>query len=237
MHRFLLLLCVNFSSSLIHAQAFETFYETGQLQTRTPLSEEGQFDGLSQEFYPDGMLAAEVPYRAGKVHGTVKEYYQHGILKLQHDFEFGQKQGKMYLYDPDGVLRMYAILDADTILLAQRYQGRGRLISEQIGFFAEPIDTTDMAEPVVWLADGTTLRAGKPNLLRIFIPQFPSSFITFASTNGSIRESGRSDFPIEIIPDEGLQIFTLYLRLKTHTRAQPSVLKVLSLPVNPSGDH
>lgn len=215
----------------LRAQEFETYYQSGALQSRTPINEQGKFEGLGVEYHPDGSVAAEVPYQAGQVHGDLKEYFPDGQLKLQQTYVRGSKQGKMLLYDADGRLRMYALMAADTVLLAQQFNGRGRLISETVGYFAQPIDTSNLAEPIVWMAEGRNLIAGQPNDLRIFIPRFPTAFIQYASGGGVIEASGRQDYPIRVIPAPDQDTFTLYLRLKTHSRAQPSVLRMLTLPV------
>ncbi|MDP5169836.1 MAG: hypothetical protein NWR72_06300 [Bacteroidia bacterium] len=220
-----------FWTASLSAQQFETFYDSGELQSRTPINEAGEFDGLGLEYYANGVMAAEVPYVHGKVTGIVKEYYPDGQLKLQHEFANGKKQGKMYLYDADGSLRIFALMQADSVLFSQRYDGRGRLVAEKVGFFPEPIDTTNWEPPIVWLAEGGTLSPDQPNLANIFIPGFPTSFLSYASPSGTIEASHREDFPLLLTPTDGQSIFVLYLRIKLHTRAQASVLKRVELQV------
>lgn len=231
MYRYLILLCLLAVCSHLHSQHFETYYEDGSVQSRTPLNEAGEFEGLGQEYYRDGTVAAEVPYLAGKVHGVVKEYYPEGHVKLQHSFEYGQKNGRMYLFRPDGTLQMTAWMQGDSTVFSQRFNTRGRLVAEKVGFFEEAIDTTGMGNPVVWLADGSRLKANQPNLAQIFIHGLPTEFIQYTCTDGTITDSGRADYPLLITPEGDHGTLTLYLGLKLHSRARAGELKKLVLEV------
>lgn len=231
MYRYLILLFLTLACFQLKGQQFETYYEDGSVQSRTPLNEAGEFEGLGQEFYRDGKVAAEVPYLAGKVNGIVKEYYPEGHLKLQHSFIHGKKHGRMYLFRPDGTLQMTAWMQGDSTVFSQQFNTRGRLVAEKVGYFDEAIDTTGMGKPIVWLAEGSRLKANAPNLAQIFIRGLPTEFIQYTCTNGTIEPSGRADFPLIITPNGDHTSLTLYLGLKLHSRAQPGELKKLVLEV------
>lgn len=231
MYRCLILLCLTLAFSQLEGQHFETYYEDGSVQSRTPLNEAGEFEGLGQEFFRDGTVAAEVPYLAGKVNGIVKEYYAEGHVKLQHSFVHGEKNGRMYLFRPDGTLQMTAWMQGDSTVFSQQFNTRGRLVAEKVGYFEEAIDTTGMGKPIVWLAEGTKLKVNAPNLAQIFIQGLPTEFIQYTCTDGTIEESGRADFPLIITPNGTHDFLTLYLGLRLHSRAQPGELKKLVLEV------
>lgn len=231
MYRSLIFLCLSLAFSLLHGQYVETYYEDGSIQSRTPLNAAGEFEGLGQEFYRDGTVAAEVPYLAGKVHGIVKELYPEGHVKLKHSFSHGEKNGRMYLFRPDGTLQMTAWMQGDSTVFSQQFNTRGRLVAEKVGYFEEAIDTTGMGKPIVWLAEGTRLKANEPNLAQIFIHGLPTEFIQYTCTGGTIEPSGRADFPLIIIPEGTSGSLTLYLGLKLHSRAQAGELKKLVLEV------
>ncbi len=231
MYRSLILVCLTLTCLQLEGQHFETYYEDGAVQSRTPLKEAGEFEGLGQEFYRDGRVAAEVPYLAGKVNGIVKEYYPEGHVKLQHSFIHGKKQGRMYLFRPDGTLQMTAWMQGDSTVFSQQFNTRGRLVSEKVGYFEEAIDTVGMGKPIVWLAEGSRLKANQPNLAQIFIHGLPTEFIQYTCTDGTITDSGRADYPLIITPNGDQDYLTLYLGLKLHSRAQPGELKKLVLEV------
>lgn len=231
MYRYLILLCLIVECLGLHGQHFETYYEDGSVQSRTPLNEAGEFEGLGQEFYRDGKVAAEVPYSAGKVNGIVQEFYPEGHVKLQHSFVHGEKNGRMYLFRPDGTLQMTAWMQGDSTVFSQQFNTRGRLVAEKVGYFDEAIDTTGMGKPIVWLAEGTKLKANTPNLAQIFIQGLPTEFIQYTCTDGTVEPSGRADFPLIITPEGEHGSLTLYLGLKLHTRAQAGELKKLVLEV------
>lgn len=214
----------------VSGQNFETYYESGALQSRTPLNEWGEFEGMGEEYYEDGTLAARVPYFAGKVNGIVEEYYPQGHIKLRHSFMDGRKNGKMFLFRPDGTLSMMAWMEADSVVFSQQYNTRGKLVDERVGYFDQPIDTAEMGKPVMWLAEGTKLKAGESNLAQVFIKGFPSSFIDYACSDCIIESSGRADFPLLITPHQPGQL-TIYLRLKLHSRAQAGDLKLITFEV------
>ncbi len=227
----LLLFCWMTGAAVVFGQQFTTFYPDGTVQSVTPLNEAGEFEGLGMEYYPDSKLAAEVPYLAGKVHGKVREYYPDGSLKLEHSFNQGRKEGRMYLYGTNGTIRMLALMEADSVLMSQRFDEQGRLMSEFSGWFEQPVDTSDLVAPAVWLHHGEALLSGKPNLAQVYILGFPSNLISFASPSGAIEKSGREDFPLLLTPNPGETEFLLYLRLRLSSPAQPGILKLLRLPV------
>ena len=57
-------------------------------------------EGLSREYYDDGVLKRETNFKDGQVHGPCRLYYKEGGLRKQVNYEEGILQGKAYeLYE------------------------------------------------------------------------------------------------------------------------------------------
>lgn len=57
---------------------------------------------VHKEYYDNGKLKAEIPYKNGKVEGVVKEYYENGNLRIEIPFKDGKQEGISKLYYENG---------------------------------------------------------------------------------------------------------------------------------------
>ena len=243
-----------FSTSL-SAQSVEFFYEDGSVQSSLPVNPKGLYHGVAHGYYPNGIIASEIPYvngqiegiyrefyddgslksqceyLQGKKHGTFSGYYSKGQLKINQEWVEGKKEGDMFVFYPNGMLRMYSLLENDSILFAQRFDDRGMLEGEKVSFIPAPIDTSKLPSPEIFCRNGQSLRKDKDNPVQIFIPQVPSQFISYASPSGTIARSEFNEFPLILTPDPGVDEFILYLRIKTHSSARPIMMKMVKIPV------
>jgi hypothetical protein len=157
-------------------------------------------------------------------------YYPDGTLKIRQDYVRGLKEGHLWAYYPEGELRMYGLLQADSVCFAQHFDPAGRLLSERLGYVAHPLDTTNLPAPQVFgLPWEGRLRPGQTERLQVVLPRIPSDFIHYAATGGQIRRLTGGQ--LEVTPLPGSERVTLYLRIQTHSDAQPGVLRIVELPV------
>lgn len=238
-------------------QKEEVYYKTGEVQSQIPISENGFFEGLGIVYYSSGEVMKETPYVEGNRQGIEREYYENGRLKseqpfnldlkngvyvgyfedggikIRQDWENGKKEGSMHVYYPTGELRMYGLMENDSMIFAQRFRTDGFLITERLSYIAQPIDTTQLSEPQVFIkGKKRSLRTEKGNDVSIFIPRVPSRFISFASPTGTIERSNDPRYPFTLTPLGDYKEFLLYLRIKTHSDAQPIMVRTLRIPVS-----
>lgn len=86
----------------------------------TTLSEEAKLIEIKKEYWENGKLKEEVPYKKSyslgykkvktklKPHGIAKEYYETGVLKKEDPYVDGERTGIMKFYDENGSLEMEA---------------------------------------------------------------------------------------------------------------------------------
>ncbi|MEZ4772378.1 MAG: hypothetical protein R3D00_04285 [Bacteroidia bacterium] len=251
----LILLSCFFSPHLIFSQVVETYYPNGAIQSRIPLNDEGLYDGIGRIYDNYGALIEEIPYFRGVVQGVKKEYYPEGVLKSRCDYVNGEKSGSfsgfyatgqlqvsqewrdgkkhgaMFAWYPDGMMRMYGLLENDSILFAQRFDTEGMLMGERVSYIPAPIDTSQLPAPEIFCESGAALSRSHPSAVQVFIPQVPSEFISFATTDGEIARSGNEKFPLLLTPNSQADEFVLYLRIKTHSSARPVMLRSVRIPV------
>jgi hypothetical protein len=241
--------------SLLPAQVEKVYDDQEHLQTINPINEAGMLEGLGVSFHPSGAVARETPFVDGQVEGEEKEYdemgrligkvsYQEGLregwylgyypdgqLRMKQGWQAGKRQGNMLVYYPDGALRMFVVMDQDTIQFAQHFDPKGKLTNEKVGFIEQELDTTLWERPRIFLAQGEFLRSDQPTPVRVIVPGVPTEFIRFYSPDGEVGLSQNPAYPLLLFPKAGASEFTLYLQIKTHTRAQAAVLQQLSLAV------
>ena len=251
---FFILLALGFYV-LGHPQVEEVYYETGQLKSATPINNDGMFDGIAHAYYQNGEVAMETPYVRGVRHGLERAYYANGNLKAECEYqndllhgtytayfrngevkavqnwEFGLRGGDFYAYYPNGDLRMYALMSADSLLFAQHFDEYGMLIAERLYHIVEPIDTSVIYAPRIYLPEGERFLNNQPNEVHICLPRIPSKFISYASPSGVIRRGHSELYSLILQPDKQVEEFILYLRIKTHSSAQPSLLRSIRIPI------
>ncbi|MDX2250541.1 MAG: hypothetical protein SF052_27415 [Bacteroidia bacterium] len=256
MKRIVLLFLSCFVIPCIFAQVVETYYPSGILKSRIPINLDGLYEGTGYIYDSDGALKEEIPYQQGVVNGLLKEYYPEGVLKskceyvngLKHgscsgyyatgqlqisqEWREGKKNGPMFAWYPDGMMRMYGLLENDSLLFAQRFDTEGMLLGERVRYIPAPIDTSMLPAPEIFCENGQTLSRNHPNAVQVFIPQVPSEFISFASTDGKIDHSGNEKFPLLLTPNPQTEEFVLYLRIKTHSSARPILIRSVRIPVH-----
>ncbi|GAJ08976.1 unnamed protein product, partial [marine sediment metagenome] len=60
--------------------------------------------GVVREYYENGMLKAEIPYKENRRHGLAKFYYENGMLMGKIKYKRGRETGEAKFYDENGLL-------------------------------------------------------------------------------------------------------------------------------------
>ena len=68
---------------------FKEYYSDGTLWYEKPYKD-GKRDGVHKEYFIDGTLWIEHPYKDGKEDGVVKEYHENGTLARELYYENGK---------------------------------------------------------------------------------------------------------------------------------------------------
>jgi len=66
--------------------------------------ENGKFEGVIREFYPNGARKSVLNFESGIPEGDAEYYYQTGSLKMEGEYKDSLKQGKWKFYDENGNL-------------------------------------------------------------------------------------------------------------------------------------
>ena len=86
----------------------------------TSISKDEKLIEVRKEYWPNGNLKSEVPYKKSyslgwkkvktklKPHGIVKDYYESGALKKEDPYVDGHREGTVKLYSEDGDLEASA---------------------------------------------------------------------------------------------------------------------------------
>lgn len=77
---------------------------------------------IEKEYYDDGKVKSETPYKDGKIDGEVREYFENGNLEGVITYRNGLLHGEVKLYREDGTLR-------------QRHFNFDNRLSDKIEFF------------------------------------------------------------------------------------------------------
>ncbi|MEM7657675.1 MAG: hypothetical protein AAF399_16205 [Bacteroidota bacterium] len=214
----------------IHEGLGYSFHENGGISRETPFVE-GQVQGEEKEFDEMGQLVGLMPYQDGQKHGTYRGFYADGSPKMEQAWTNGKRQGPMVVYYQGGALRMFAWMDHDSVLLAQHFAQDGQLKSEKVGLIYQPLDTNYWRSPRIYFPEGTDLTAGNAVPAKVCIPGVPADFIRFYSPDGEVGVQAHDAFPLLLTPDPEAKAFRLFLRIKTHQHAQPSMVRQLKLAV------
>jgi hypothetical protein len=246
--------------ALLPAQIERVFDDNEQLVIVNPIGESGQLEGTGLQFYPSGGIAVETPYHEGRISGIQKQYYESGALKsvcpyvaglregLQTDYypngalrmlqpwKAGRREGEMQAFFPDSTLNLYALMAADTVQFAQRFNEAGSLVAEQVYTLPAPIDTAWLTSPAsVQYPDSLqALRPGQPNRVRVCIPKVPSTFLAYSSPDGTI-DFAAGDDPAVLLTPASAEQKTFELVILARSRAQGGTIRMqkLLLPVQP----
>jgi len=83
----------------------------------TTLSKDEKLIEVRKEYWENGNLKSEVPYKKSyslgykkvktklKPHGIAKEYYENGTIKKEDPYVEGERTGTLKIYDEEGVLQ------------------------------------------------------------------------------------------------------------------------------------
>lgn len=85
-------------------QTVRGYYSDGTLQFTATYNRKGELDGTVHEYYENGFLKAEIPYKNNKRHGLARFYYNNGMLKGKIFYKRNNETGRMKFYSKDGVL-------------------------------------------------------------------------------------------------------------------------------------
>jgi len=86
---------------------------------------------VERNYYLDGNLESELPYKRGKLNGTAVWYYQHGKKSLEITYKNGLKEGEMMRFFRNGKIESIENYTNDTLNgISLRYEEDGILISE-----------------------------------------------------------------------------------------------------------
>ena len=101
----------------------------GSIQRATPK----KWNGVYKEYYANGTLKAETPYRFGKEHGIQKQYYEDGNLSIVTEYKDGKAKISRQYY-PSGEVMVETFYDENGYAhgLSKGYYKDGKLKRETI---------------------------------------------------------------------------------------------------------
>lgn len=73
-------------------------------------------DSIRSEYYSEGNVWSETPYKNGVVHGTKKLYYMNGGVLRVVDYQNDVEDGTLTDYTPEGAVRISVIIRNGKIL-------------------------------------------------------------------------------------------------------------------------
>ena len=86
---------------------------------------------IDRNYYFDGNLESELPYKRGKLDGTAIWYYQHGKKSLEIVYKNGLKEGKMMRFYRNGKIETIENYKNDMLEgISLKYEENGVLLSE-----------------------------------------------------------------------------------------------------------
>ncbi|MBO7244784.1 MAG: toxin-antitoxin system YwqK family antitoxin [Alphaproteobacteria bacterium] len=108
------------------------YYENGKLKRETPYKN-GVNEGIEKGYYESGNLFGEVPYKNGMPEGIVKEYYENGNLRFEVPYKNRAREGIAKEYYENGNLRTETLYKNDKKDgISKAYYENGKLKSEAI---------------------------------------------------------------------------------------------------------
>ena len=79
------------------------------------------FTGIAHDWYSEGKMKAEYPFKNGLMHGTVIEWYANGKKRGETVFDSGERCGKNSEWNEDGSLFQERVYDHDRIVTEKKY--------------------------------------------------------------------------------------------------------------------
>ncbi|TAE50366.1 MAG: toxin-antitoxin system YwqK family antitoxin [Bacteroidetes bacterium] len=240
---------------LLSAQIEKVYDDLEQLVAVNPINVEGYLDGVGVNFHANGAIATETPFVNGKIEGEEREYYEDGRLKsvcpyrnnlregvftgyfpdggvrIRQEWSQGQRHGNTFIYYPDGSIRAYGKWEYDEMVFAQRFSETGMLLEERLDYMRIPLDTAVMGEVKVVFPEGKGLKKGHSTDLQVFVPLVPTAFLSFSTQDGAVGLGESEAFPLALLPGRDVTELKLYVQIRTHSDAGPSLLKSVVLPV------
>lgn len=87
----------------IHPKTEKQYYANGTLQFEIPFKY-GQENGVLKEYYESGKIGSLSEWKHGKRNGLTTVYYENGKVKRESFYENGKKEGTERLYDENEIL-------------------------------------------------------------------------------------------------------------------------------------
>ena len=108
-----------------------TFYETGEIASKTIFSKSGQQQGPSYKYFPSGKLMEEIPCCGYFKNGTYTKWYENGKMEEKYDFVEGITHGKYNAWHSNGQLKTKGQYDINGSSAGKwyTYNEKGKLIS------------------------------------------------------------------------------------------------------------
>ncbi|HTA28082.1 MAG TPA: toxin-antitoxin system YwqK family antitoxin [Bacteroidia bacterium] len=120
------------------------FYKGGQLLSATPYRY-GKKNGLAKYYYqyfPNGTLEYEIPFKNGKINGVDRWYYESGELERETPYFNGKENGIEKDYYDSGKLRAeYPYVNGNINGTVKYYYKSGKLSEESIYSYGNQIGT------------------------------------------------------------------------------------------------
>lgn len=85
-------------------QCVKTYYPDGLIKKSACFIGDSIEHGITQEYYNNGILAAEIPYLGGKKHGLVNLFHRNGKIMEMQMYNLGTKHGEFKWYFDSGEL-------------------------------------------------------------------------------------------------------------------------------------
>ena len=86
---------------------------------------------VEKNYYPNGGLESEIPYKQGQLHGTAVWYYPHGKKSLEITYKNGRKEGEMKRFFRNGTIETIENYKNDSLDgISLKYGENGVLLSE-----------------------------------------------------------------------------------------------------------
>ncbi|MEZ0390016.1 MAG: toxin-antitoxin system YwqK family antitoxin [Verrucomicrobium sp.] len=81
-----------------------------------------RFTGVSKDYYKDGTLKAEYPFKNGLFEGTVKEWHPNGKPLAETAFVKGERTGQNREWTEAGLLYRERVYDRDKIVSEKNFE-------------------------------------------------------------------------------------------------------------------
>lgn len=108
------------------------YYPDGQIKAETPYKN-GNKEGIEKHYYKNGALWKEMPYKNDKLDGVAKQYFITGKINLEIPYKNGKEEGIMKMYYESGQLMVeMPYKEGKKHGIAKHYYENGLLQKEEI---------------------------------------------------------------------------------------------------------